>query len=100
MRDPVIVALRNRVSAQADSAVGEEAARITIVLKDGRRLDKFVEHAIGSLQNPMPDSALEAKFLDLATAALPAARARKLLDLCWNIEKLPAASELAKAAAA
>jgi 2-methylcitrate dehydratase PrpD len=100
VRDPVLIALRDRVTAQADPAVGEEQARIAITLKDGRRLDQFVEHAIGSLQNPMSDAALEAKFLDLAGAALPAAKARKLLDLCWSVEKLPAAAELAKAAAA
>jgi 2-methylcitrate dehydratase PrpD len=100
VRDPAIVGLRDRVSVVADSTVGEEQARIAITLKDGRRLDKFVEHAIGSLQNPMPDSALEAKFLDLAGAALPSAKARKLLDLCWNVERLAGAAELAKAAAA
>jgi 2-methylcitrate dehydratase PrpD len=97
-RDPVIVGLRDRVVAVIDPAILEEQVRITITLKDGRRLEKFVEHAVGSPERPLPDADLEAKFTDLVDGVLPAAQARRLLELCQRIEKLPAAAELAKAA--
>ena len=45
---------------------------MTAVLNDGRRVHVFVEHAIGSLQNPMTDAQLEAKFHGLADAVLGA----------------------------
>ncbi len=99
VRDPVLIALRDRVTAVVDPSIREAQVRIAVTLTDGRRLYKFVEHVIGSLKNPMTDAALDAKFLDLAEGALPSAQARRLLDLCRNIEKLPAASDLAKAAA-
>jgi 2-methylcitrate dehydratase PrpD len=99
VRDPAIVALRDRVTATVDPSVGEAQVKIAITLKDGRRLEKSIDKVIGSLENPMSDAALETKFLDLASGVLPPAQARKLLDLCWNVEKLTNAADIAKAAA-
>ena len=97
VRDPAIVALRDRVSATVDPAVGAEQVRIVITLKDGRRLEKFVEHVVGSLERPMTNENLEAKFAGLADGVIPPAQARRLMDLCWNIETLPSANSLAMA---
>jgi len=99
VRDPVIVALRDKVSAAVDPAIGPEQVRITITLKDGRRLEKFVEHVVGSLERPMTNEDLDAKFEGLADGVLPPAQVRRLMDLCWNIETLPAASNMAAAVA-
>lgn len=100
VRDPTIVALRDRVVPIVDPSIHEEQVRIAVTLKDGRRLEKYIEHAVGSLEKPMSDAALEAKFLDLANGVIPAEQARRVLDLCWNVEKLPAAAQIAQAAAA
>ena len=48
--------------------------RAKITLKNGRMLDKFVEHVVGSLERPMSDADLEAKFLGLSTASCPTRR--------------------------
>jgi hypothetical protein len=48
----------------------------------------------------MTDQQLEAKFTGLANGILPSDQTRELIDLCWNIEKLPDASRLAQKAAA
>lgn len=100
VRDPAIVTLRDRVSTVIDKSIHEDQVRIAITLKDGRRLEKFVEHVISSVQNPMSDTQLEAKFLDLAEGVIPSPQAKKLLALCWNLEKLSASADIAKAAAA
>jgi 2-methylcitrate dehydratase PrpD len=70
---------------------------MTITLKDGRTLHKYIEHAIGSAEVPMSDQQLEAKFTDLANAVLPAAQVRKLVETCWQVERLPSAAAIAKA---
>ena len=49
-------------SATVDTNMHEDAAHVAIRLKDGRTLEKHVEHAIGSLARPMSDADLEAKF--------------------------------------
>src|SRR6185436_13477771 len=43
-----VVALRDRVSTVVDTAIKEDQVRIAVILKDGRRLEKFIEHAVGS----------------------------------------------------
>jgi 2-methylcitrate dehydratase PrpD len=98
VQDPVIVALRTRVVPVVDPAVNPEQVEMSITLKDGRQLEKSIQHAIGSLEAPMTDHDLETKFTDLADGILPPGQIRKLIELCWNVQKLSSASDLAKAA--
>ena len=100
VRDPAIVALRSRVVPVADASVKPEQVELTVVLKDGRTLKKTIRHAIGSIERPMSDAALETKFSDLADGILPPAQIRRLMDTCWNLETLSSASAIAQAAVA
>lgn len=95
VKQPGVMALRDRVSATIDPAIHEEQVRAVIVLKDGRRMEKFIEHAVGSLQRPMSDSDLEAKFLANAAGSIPDDRARLAIERCWQIERLPSAAAIA-----
>jgi 2-methylcitrate dehydratase PrpD len=98
VRNPVIVGLRDRVVAVVDPSIKEDQVRITITLKDGRKLEKYIDHAVGSVTNPMSDKDLEAKFAGQADGVLPADQARRAMDLCWDIATLPNAGALAEAA--
>ncbi len=83
-----MVALRRKVVATVDDSIDEASADVTAVLKDGRRVHVFVEHAIGSLQRPMSDRDLEAKFHSLADPVIGAARATRLIECCWSLGSL------------
>ncbi|GGC94328.1 hypothetical protein GCM10011396_47120 [Undibacterium terreum] len=98
VQDARTIALRDKVNATIDPAIKAEQVDMTIVLKDGRKLHKFIEHAIGSVQVPMTDKQLEAKFIDLADGILPAAQTRAVMDACWQVAQLPSAASIAKAA--
>jgi 2-methylcitrate dehydratase PrpD len=98
VQDPTIVALRTRVVPALDPAVKPEQVEMSITLKDGRQLEKAIQHAIGSLEAPMTDHDLETKFTDLAEGILTSEQIRKLISLCWSVEKLSNAGDLAKAA--
>jgi len=100
VRDPATVALRKRVTAVVDRSIADDQVRIAITLEDGRRLQKYIEHAVGSAKNPMSDAQLEAKFRGLVAGILPAARARQVMDLCWNVEKLESAAVIARSGGA
>ena len=80
-----MVALRRKVVATVDDSIDEASADVTAVLKDGQRVHVFVEHAIGSLQNPMTDANLEAKFHGLSDPVLGAAASGELISACWNL---------------
>jgi 2-methylcitrate dehydratase PrpD len=98
VRDPVITALRDRVTATADPSIAKQQARVRVHLRDGRILELFVEEAVGSVKKPMTDAALEAKFMELTDGVLPADKKRRLMGLCWSIDRLGDAGDLARAA--
>jgi 2-methylcitrate dehydratase PrpD len=98
VQDPVIVELRTRVLPVVDPAVKPEQVEMSINLKDGRQLEKSIQHAIGSLEAPMTDHDLETKFTDLADGILASEQIHKLIGLCWSVEKLLNAGDIAKAA--
>ena len=89
-----LVALRRKVVATVDDTVDEASADVTAVLTDGRRVHVFVEHAIGSLANPMSDAQLEAKFRGMADSVLGAARCSELIAACWNVGHAPSLAAL------
>ncbi|MCW5632561.1 MAG: MmgE/PrpD family protein [Rubrivivax sp.] len=84
-----MVALRRKVVATVDDTIDEASADVTAFLADGQRMHVFVEHAVGSLANPMSDAQLEAKFTGMADAVLGAARCRELVAACRGVAKAP-----------
>jgi 2-methylcitrate dehydratase PrpD len=96
--DPEVAAVRGRVSAEADATLREDEAHVAVTLADGRCLAVHVEHALGSVENPMSDADLDRKFLALAEDVLPPAGARALLQACWQVGELRDAAELARRA--
>jgi len=69
---------------------------MTIVLKDGRTLHRFIAHAIGSVEVPITDKQLEDKFADLADGIILALSIERVMDACWNVESLTDAAEIAR----
>jgi len=84
-----VVALRDRIRATADASIAEDAADLSVTLADGRTLHLFVAHAIGSLERPMSDADLEAKFHGLVDPVLGAARAQQLVAMLHAIGTAP-----------
>jgi len=98
VRDPRVIALRERVFAAQDSAIGRTEARVSIRLRNGKRLERHVVHAPGTLERPMSDADLEAKFRGLVTGVLPETRVAELIAACWSLESLEDAGEIARLA--
>ncbi len=94
--DPRVIALRERVTTTVDPALGEDAAHVRIRLKDGRVVERFVAHALGSLARPMTDRDLEDKFRALCAPILAAEAIDALLKACWSFEQSPDAGALAR----
>jgi 2-methylcitrate dehydratase PrpD len=80
-----VVALRDRVQAHVDDRIDEASADVTVTMNDGRKHHAFVEHAIGSLERPMSDDDLAAKFHDLVDPELGDARATELFAQAMHV---------------
>jgi len=97
VRDPRVIALRDKVTAVVETGVHEDQAHVVIRLKSGKTFEKFVEHAVGSLDRPLSDADLETKFRGLAEGILSKAETDKLIRLCWDVGKLKDVGEIARA---
>ena len=97
--DPTVVGLRSRVHITTDLGVRSDEVYMTLKDRNGNVHEKHVEHAIGSLQRPMADADIEAKFMGLAVGILPEAQAKSLLESCWKMEDLQDASAVPTAGA-
>lgn len=87
--DPAVTALRRRVEALADPAIGDDSAHVTVTLRGGKTHAITVEHCRGSVDRPMSDGDLDEKFLGQAGLAMEPAAAQALLAECWRLEDLP-----------
>jgi len=80
-----VIALRDRIKASVDDGIDEASADVAITCKDGRKLQLFVAHAIGSVQRPMSDADLQRKFHGLVDPVLGNARASHLIEQCASL---------------
>jgi 2-methylcitrate dehydratase PrpD len=91
--DPAVIALRRKVRVAIDESLRNDQAEAVIVA-DGVRYRVFVEHASGTVDNPMSDAALDAKFLDNAKPVIGDDRARRVRDLVRGLERVADMREL------
>jgi 2-methylcitrate dehydratase PrpD len=93
---PAVVALRQRIEAHVRPDIREDEVHLAVTFTDGRTVEYHVDHALGSIERPMTDDDLSAKFLALADGVLPAHQVRTALDGCWRVEGLPDVAALAE----
>jgi 2-methylcitrate dehydratase PrpD len=92
--DPVIAALRPRVTVTEDPAMTAAVprlrpARVTVTLTDGRRATQACESHRGDYQAPFSDAEVRGKFAELAGVVLTAegvAAVEQAIDRCeeWD----------------
>jgi len=98
MRDRKVLALRSRIELYGDDALTQALPSrqgiIEIKLRDGTELRRHVTAVRGTSENPMKREEVDFKSFDLLAPVLGKARARKLCDAVWTIEKLADARKL------
>jgi len=90
--------LRESIGATADAGLAEIAARVKVTMKDGTVHTQVVDRVTGSAENPMSDTALEAKVSGLAQGVLSQSQVAKLIAQCWRLMESSDAAELARCA--
>ncbi len=98
--DPRVIALSDKVTAVVDPAIAADEVRMELTLRDGRRMSKHVEHALGSLKRPLTDEQLDEKFRRLCSDILPLGQVRQLIEQCHALAELPDVAQVARASAA
>ena len=86
--DPELARLRKQVHVHTDPAQTKDSARVVLTLRDGRTLERYVAHNLGTPDNPMTDQQLEDKFQALASPILGRTRTDDLAQACWKLLEL------------
>lgn len=89
-----VVELRAKIRPVVAENLSETSADITIVCKDGRRFNVFVEHASGSIDKPLSDKQLDSKFEGQVYPVLGQARGLEILTAARHLSEHEDVSEL------
>ncbi len=93
-----VLEVRGRIELCGDDALTKAMPSrqgiVEIKLRDGRELRLHTKAVRGTSDNPMTRAEVDTKSYDLMAPILGKARARKLCDAVWNIEKLGDARKL------
>ena len=92
---------RVEVSEAADAVLGdrEPYADVSVRLRGGASLQKRLEGARGSAEQPLSREELVAKYRDCAVRVLGRQRSDEALELITNLERLPKTQDLTRALA-
>jgi len=92
MRDRAVLALRSRIELRGDDALSaampSRQGIVEITLRDGRELMHHTKAVHGTAENPMTRAEVDEKSYDLMAPVIGKARARRLCDAVWKLEKV------------
>jgi len=98
MRDPKVLALRQRIDLIADDELEKRRPQrhgnVDLTLKDGRRLQRGTGAVRGTAENPMTRAEVDEKCYHLVAPILGKARGRALCDTVWDIKRIKDARKL------
>jgi len=102
LRHPEVARLRARTALVADPALDQGwpetyASVVELWTTDGRELSRRVDHAKGTMQNPLTPEEIHTKYLSLATTVTSLARAETIAAMVGRIERAPQIAALADA---
>lgn len=75
VKNETVVDMSKKFNVTTDEGVSKAEAYITLHFDDSSTAEKHVEHAKGSIENPLTDVELQAKFMEQVTLAIGERRA-------------------------
>jgi aconitate decarboxylase len=91
-----VVAVRDKIDAAPNESLAADETHVTVVLRDGSRIEKHIYHALGSLEVPMTDAQLEQKFIDQCLPILGSDRVQQASQSCWSLESSMDVGQIAR----
>jgi aconitate decarboxylase len=91
VNEPLITAIRDRIRLTTDDTLKDDQASLTVAYTDatdvGKEKQFIIEHATGSLLNPMTEKDLEKKFADQANVGgIDGEAVKQAMENLWNLE--------------
>ena len=98
MRDPQVLAVKQRVQLVADRALMDRAAprsgRVDVTLRDGRSFSQFTRHAPGTMENPLDTAGVNDKARALMVPVIGVRRTDAIIERVNDLDQLRSVREL------
>ncbi|MGD0265481.1 MAG: MmgE/PrpD family protein [Candidatus Methylomirabilota bacterium] len=93
MRHPEVARLRARTRMVADPELDKGwperySSIVEVATADGRRLCRRVDHAKGTMENPLTPEEIHQKYMKLATTVTSAAHAERIADAVRRVQRV------------
>jgi 2-methylcitrate dehydratase PrpD len=92
MKDPQVVAVKERIQLVADKALMDPDAprsgRVEVTLRDGRTVNHFTRFAPGTRENPLNREGVNAKVRDLMAPVVGAQRTEQIIKSVHALETI------------
>ncbi len=92
---PDVVSLREKIVIDTDGDFRRDEAAATVRTKTGESHSVHVDHATGTVDNPMSDEAIENKFFLNAEPVIGMDAALRVAELIWRLDTLGDVSQIA-----
>jgi 2-methylcitrate dehydratase PrpD len=83
-----VMGLRKLVNIVPSTHLELDQAQATLIKKSGEQVQVRIEHAKGTVQNPMSDEDIQGKFIQNASSCIGPAQIQQISNLVWRLEQL------------
>jgi 2-methylcitrate dehydratase PrpD len=95
MGDEAVMEVSEKIAIETDSSLERGVScHFIVTTKDGRQLQSVVDYPLGSIQRPLDDEALAAKFVSLSSETIGADRARDAVRAVFALESMSDVNDL------
>jgi 2-methylcitrate dehydratase PrpD len=94
VNNPEVLAFRSKVKPTVKEGMSEDAAIAKVIFRDGTEHTVTIEHATGSLENPMTKEQLIEKFTVLTQSIIGEENIQKVIEKVDHLESLASIKEL------
>ena len=94
VKNATVVDMRSKVNVTEDKAVPRAAAYVSLEFNDGTKLEKHIEHAKGSIENPLTEAELQKKFMEQVTLAIGEKRAENAYAAFSSVQDMEDMSKI------
>ncbi|NOT25785.1 MAG: MmgE/PrpD family protein [Acidobacteria bacterium] len=94
--DPAVQSLRRLITIKPDTSFRLDQSAAIVRTTSGASFEVQIDHATGTVSNPMSDQALTDKFMGNATPVLGVERARRVVAMTASLDRLNDIGELVR----
>jgi 2-methylcitrate dehydratase PrpD len=96
VRNPELIEVRKKIVPKINEHFKTYESKVSLCFKNGEKVSHYVPFAKGTVDNPLSDAEMEAKYNSMAKIILGEAKSKELASLVWNLDESTFLSEILK----